>query len=102
MHGLQGGSANIETPALTGSLDGLKQELADALVSQGLYRKEADAMIETWRDSWFEEGMRVFYLVPRAWWIANCRSPFSPRRPRSRASSWAARKFCRPTCAIAS
>jgi hypothetical protein len=22
-------------------------------------------MIETWRDSWFEEGMRVFYLVPQ-------------------------------------
>ena len=22
-------------------------------------------MIETWRDSWFEDGMRVFYLVPR-------------------------------------
>jgi hypothetical protein len=21
-------------------------------------------MIETWRDSWFEEGMRLFYLVP--------------------------------------
>ncbi len=59
------GSNDIETPALTGSLDRLKQELSDALVSQGLYRKEADAMIETWRDSWFEEGMRVFYLVPR-------------------------------------
>ena len=22
-------------------------------------------MIETWRDSWFQEGMRIFYLVPR-------------------------------------
>ena len=21
-------------------------------------------MVETWRDSWFEEGARVFYLVP--------------------------------------
>jgi len=60
-----GGSISPETPALTGSLDRLKRELSDALVSQGLYRKEADAMIETWRDSWFEEGMRVFYLVPR-------------------------------------
>jgi len=65
MHGL-GNTANIETPALTASLDGLKKELADGLVSQGLYRKEADAMIETWRDSWFEEGMRVFYLVPHS------------------------------------
>ena len=22
-------------------------------------------MVETWRDSWFEEGMRLLYLVPR-------------------------------------
>jgi hypothetical protein len=22
-------------------------------------------MIETWRDSWFEEGLRVFYILPR-------------------------------------
>jgi hypothetical protein len=22
-------------------------------------------MVETWRDSWFEEGTRVFYVVPR-------------------------------------
>jgi hypothetical protein len=64
LRGLRG-SNNVAAPALTGSLDRLKQELSDALVSQGLYRKEADAMIETWRDSWFEEGMRVFYLVPQ-------------------------------------
>jgi hypothetical protein len=59
------GSAELDTPELTGNLDRLKQDLANALVSMGLYRKEAAAMIETWRDSWFEEGMRVFYLVPR-------------------------------------
>ena len=23
-------------------------------------------MIETWKDSWFEEGLRVFYILPRA------------------------------------
>lgn len=23
-------------------------------------------MIETWRDSWFEPGLRLFYIVPRA------------------------------------
>jgi hypothetical protein len=22
-------------------------------------------MVETWRDSWFEEGTRLFYIVPR-------------------------------------
>lgn len=34
------------------------------LVASGLYQKEAQAMVATWRDSWFEEGVRVFYLVP--------------------------------------
>ena len=35
------------------------------LTQQGLYEKEAAAMIETWKDSWFEEGLRAFYIVPR-------------------------------------
>jgi len=39
-------------------------ELERILVAHGLYQKEARAMIETWRDSWFEEGTRLFYLVP--------------------------------------
>jgi hypothetical protein len=34
------------------------------LTSQGLYPDEAHAMIETWRQSWFEEGSRLFYIVP--------------------------------------
>jgi hypothetical protein len=59
------GSEHLDAPELTGSLDRLKQDLANNLVALGLYPKEAAAMIETWRDSWFEEGMRVFYLVPR-------------------------------------
>jgi hypothetical protein len=59
-------TAKVEAPELTGHLNGLHSELAAALVEAGLYEKEAQAMIATWRDSWFEEGMRVFYLVPRA------------------------------------
>jgi hypothetical protein len=35
------------------------------LVTHGLYPKEAEAMVRTWEDSWFEEGFRVFYLLPR-------------------------------------
>ena len=62
IHGVRETSA----PELTSSLDQLKQDLAKSLVAEGLYRKEAEAMIETWHDSWFEEGMRVFYLVPRS------------------------------------
>ena len=44
------------------------QDMAAALVEQGLYQKEAQAMVKTWQDQWFaEEGMRVLYLLPRAW-----------------------------------
>jgi hypothetical protein len=40
-------------------------DLYHILIEQGLYAREAQAMIETWRDSWFEEGARLFYIVPR-------------------------------------
>jgi hypothetical protein len=58
---------DFETPraALTGSLDTLLRSLEESLVAEGLYRKEAAAMVETWRDHWFEEGLRVFYILPR-------------------------------------
>jgi len=56
----------MEPPELVGTLDHLRQELVNDLVEFGLFRREALAMVETWRDSWFEEGMRLFYLVPRS------------------------------------
>jgi len=56
----------LDAPELAASVQSLQFELAAALTAAGLYPKEAAAMIETWRDSWFEEGMRVFYIVPRA------------------------------------
>jgi len=40
-------------------------ELEAMLVGQGLYADEATAMVRTWRDSWFEPGTRIFYIVPR-------------------------------------
>jgi hypothetical protein len=55
----------VKFSGLTGSRDGVLAELEDELVEMGLYRKEARAMIATWRDSWFEEGLRVLYLLPR-------------------------------------
>jgi hypothetical protein len=36
------------------------------LIAQGLFAKEAHAMLETWNDSWFEEGSRLIYIVPGA------------------------------------
>ena len=56
----------LDPPELTADVTAVHRELASALTAAGLYPKEAAAMIETWRDSWFEEGMRIFYLVPRA------------------------------------
>jgi hypothetical protein len=53
-------------PALTGSVEDAQRLVLEALMKSGLYEKEAKAMLETWRDSWFEDGLRVIYLVPRA------------------------------------
>jgi hypothetical protein len=41
------------------------KELERTLISHGLYRKEASAMVRTWRDAWFEEGTRLFYIARR-------------------------------------
>jgi hypothetical protein len=40
-------------------------QLEKMLVARGLYPKEASAMVQTWRDSWFEQGTRLFYVVSR-------------------------------------
>jgi hypothetical protein len=56
----------FDSPALNGSVAALDRELESTLIAQGLHPKEAHAMIETWQDSWFEEGTRVIYLVPAA------------------------------------
>ena len=47
------------------TVDGLAAAVAKALTSEGLYEKEAWAMVNTWKLSWFgEEGTRLFYSVP--------------------------------------
>jgi hypothetical protein len=59
--------ARLTTPleSLSGKL---AKEMATALASQGLYAREASAMVNTWKDSWFaEDGLRVLYVLPRAW-----------------------------------
>ena len=57
--------AFLDPPELTGSMNDLGRELEGMLVAQGLYQDEAHAMVETWRSSWFEEGSRLLYIVPR-------------------------------------
>ena len=48
------------------SLDSLLPDLEASLISSGLYPEEAHAMLESWKDSWFEEGSRLIYIVPRS------------------------------------
>jgi len=60
--------------------ENIMREMAAALVKQGLYTKEAQAMVNTWKDQWFaEEGTRVFYLMPRSWTDSTLPLEISPR-----------------------
>jgi hypothetical protein len=65
IHGPLNGEAAIARPELGQPVEPLLREFEKTLVGQGLYEKEAAAMVKTWRDSWFEEGLRVFYILPR-------------------------------------
>jgi hypothetical protein len=49
-------------------LNVVSTQIAQALAAEGLYPREAAAMVKTWQDSWFQEdGVRVLYVLPRAW-----------------------------------
>lgn len=54
----------LDPPRLTSTMSSLERDLETILISHGLYQDEARAMIATWRDSWFEEGSRLIYIVP--------------------------------------
>jgi hypothetical protein len=60
------GTATVDRLSPDTSPDTAIEQLRQALVGAGLYEKEANAMIKTWRNSWFEPGMRVFYILPRS------------------------------------
>ena len=55
----------LDPPELNSDIESLSRDLERVLTAQGLYVDEARAMIATWRHSWFEEGTRLLYLVPR-------------------------------------
>lgn len=53
--------------------------MTESLIREGLYPREAAAMVATWTDSWFaEDGMRVLYVLPRAWTDATLPMTLSP------------------------
>jgi hypothetical protein len=59
-------TVKMTLPGESSSLDDLSRRMELALVSDGLFEKEAKAMVKTWRSSWFgEEGTRVLYSVPQ-------------------------------------
>ncbi len=46
----------------------VKSSMRDALIDEGLFQKEAAAMLATWNKSYFENaGTRIFYIVPSEW-----------------------------------
>ena len=54
----------LALPSRARSVTDIRRDLQRMLVKAGLYEREANAMVASWRDSWFEEGTRVFYVVP--------------------------------------
>lgn len=58
-------SLEISLPAETSTVEELAEAMVSELTQAGLYQKEALAMVNTWRTSWFgEDGTRLLYLVP--------------------------------------
>jgi len=64
VNGVLQNKATLDPPDLNATADSLARDLEGILIAQGLYQNEAQAMVETWRDSWFEEGTRLLYIVP--------------------------------------
>ena len=63
---VRGDRATIDPLSLENrSAASLNAHLERVLIAHGLYPKEARAMIATWRDTWFEEGSRLFYIAPQ-------------------------------------
>jgi hypothetical protein len=62
-------SSRFEEPQYkTTNIEQLRQEMHAALVAEGLFEAEAQAMLRTWDRAYFQKpGLRVFFTVPRAW-----------------------------------
>lgn len=52
----------------TENLARLRREMRAALITDGLFEPEADAMLKTWELAYFKSaGLRLFYLLPQQW-----------------------------------
>lgn len=55
---------NLKRPVINMNFG--KDKMLEALVSEGLYRDEAMAMLETWKESYFETpGLKVLWIWPQ-------------------------------------
>jgi hypothetical protein len=55
-----------------------RADMRRALVEEGLFDDEADALLNTWELSYFKSpGLRLFFLVPRAWTDSSLRLKIS-------------------------
>lgn len=60
------GESTLTLPEESKDADSLAKDMIQALVSDGLYEKEARAMVKTWQASWFSEpGTRLLYSLPQ-------------------------------------
>jgi hypothetical protein len=63
-----GRQESMTLPSKESSVSKLSEAVVKALVAEGLYEKDARAMVKTWADNWFGEegtGTRVLYLLSR-------------------------------------
>jgi hypothetical protein len=60
------GDVTLTPPVLAEGATPPTAELEQILIAKGLFPREAKAMVDTWRDSWFEEGARLLYIAPRS------------------------------------
>jgi hypothetical protein len=61
---VRGNEVTLTRPDLDDASGPPLAELKRTLIANGLFEKEAQAMVDTWKDSWFEEGSRLLYIVP--------------------------------------
>ncbi len=60
------GTVEVQLPSECSTIEALSAATVNELTSAGLYEKEALAMVNTWRSSWFgETGTRLLYLLPQ-------------------------------------
>src|SRR5262249_61211 len=53
-------TSEVALPTTESTIDSLGQAMAQAIVAEGMYEKEAQAMVKTWKSSWFgEDGTRL-------------------------------------------